>query len=60
MSRYVIRRDNGQLVAVSGSAHSYTRSLNDAAVFTSEEAARRYGVCSNESVVNLDRLLRLV
>jgi hypothetical protein len=48
---YVIKRiGDGKLVAVSGSKHSYTRSLNNAQLYRSKEEAEG-NCCGNEVAV---------
>jgi len=56
---YLIQRTNTQThqpewvadAALNPTGHSYSRDLRYVLAFSTEEAARRYGVCGNESIV---------
>ena len=61
MSLYVIYNyDNRSFVAPPGSDRSFTKDLQKAAVFTSEEKAYNRGVCSNETVRLINDFLNIV
>jgi hypothetical protein len=49
---YVLQRVDGAYVARPGSARSYTKNLEDARGYDTEEAARA-DKCDNETVINL-------
>lgn len=50
---YVIQRNDGAYVTHPGSAHSYTRDLRQARVFSTEESANRELCVENERVVSV-------
>lgn len=57
MTGWVLRNsDTREYVAVRGFEHSYTRSLEHAQVFLTEEEARK-DCCQNEIPVKIDSLL---
>ncbi len=54
MDLYVIRRySDKKFAAPYGSEQSYTPDVLKAKLFTSPQAAARFGVCGNEEVVRL-------
>ena len=52
--KYVLRRNDGKFVAPSGSRNSYTKRLQDARKFSTQEDAERERCPENESVIRLD------
>jgi hypothetical protein len=55
---FVIRRNSDGCYVTNG-PKSYTKTLTNALVFSSREAAESYGVCGNESIVPLTHVLNL-
>lgn len=51
MQYVIIRVSDGAYVAPHGSGHSYCRGLQDAAVFSSREAAERERCPENEIII---------
>jgi len=50
---FIIKRhEDGRYVAVSGSAHSYTKDIRKARIYRTREAAQA-DACGNESVLSL-------
>ena len=55
---YVVKNlDNDKFTTPSGSEHSYTKNLLEAAFYHTQEGARRQGVCGNEVIVPLEQLV---
>lgn len=56
---YVIVRDeDGKYVTPPGQDKSYTTKLQEAQGFSSIDAATKFGVCGNESIVPISSIVR--
>jgi hypothetical protein len=56
MPYVIVRTQDGAYVARAGSAHSYTRKLTEAAIYTTREAAAG-NACGNEHAADVAALL---
>lgn len=55
---YAVKRvEDGMYLAAPATGQSYATALEKARVFTSREAAERFGLCGNEVIVPLSEIL---